>query len=114
MLCHGETVYRLRAGLANNPYSGKTDQPDWDNCSRLAIDGCAIWPSETNEHVDVGREQLYERLNVALPCGADVTDRDRLEIRGIVYDVTGAPHDWHNPLTGENPGTTLQASRRLG
>jgi len=111
---HGETVTRLRGTHEWDPYSQTYTAIDWTDPDPLDIDGCVVYPSSTGETVDVGRRQLEERLTVLMPHGSDVTAADKLTIRGHDYDIDGAPHDYHHPVTGWEPGTALTAVRRLG
>lgn len=112
----GETVTIIRAARITDSYSQSEILLDWDNAAETRIAGCAVYPAGSGDTVtvDVGRRQVTDQMTVLMPADTDVTDQDRLRIRGHEYDVTDIPHNWHHPMTGWNPGIQLQATRREG
>ena len=111
---HGETVTRLRGVSTTDPYSQTDTLINWDNPGTLEILGCVVYPAGTGETTTVGRTQVRESLTVLMPPESDVTDQDRLVIRGNTYDVDGVPHAWSNPISGRKPGIQVTAVRRMG
>lgn len=55
------------------------------------------------EDVVVSNPRFY--LEDGMPTPAPT---DRMRIRGVVYLVDGKPQEYHNPLTGEEPGAVVQ------
>ena len=113
LLAHGETLVRIVPGQAQDPYS-QGERPDWDHPGETTIRGCAVYPTRAVENPGVGRDQAIETLTVLLPPGTVIDYQDRLRIRGIVYEVTGAAHDYHHPMTGWTPGVEVQVTRWEG
>ena len=105
----GETVVRLRARTAANPYSGEADAEDWADPARVEIRGVGFEPSGT-ETVSVDGIVVYRRARFLLPFGADVTEADRLlRPDGVTYRAVGPRADWTNPLTGRRAGSVIEA-----
>lgn len=90
----GETVTRLRAGTTTDPYSGEP-VADWATSTELDI--TTIVPAEprpSSEPVQEARNAVTSGFTLYLPSDADVTARDRMRVRGRVYDVLGDPAVW--------------------
>ena len=105
----GETVVRLRARTATNPYSGEVDAEDWSNPDELEIRGVGFEPSGT-EVVAVDGTTVYRRARFFLPYAADVTEADRIRRPdGSVFKAAGPRADWTNPLTGRRAGSVIEA-----
>ena len=105
----GETVVRLRARTAINPYSGEADAEDWADPARVEIRGVGFEPSGT-ETVSVDGTVVYRRARFLLPFGADVTEADRIcRPDGSVFKAAGPRADWANPLTGRRAGSVIEA-----
>lgn len=105
---HGETVTRLRGSSVVSPYSGQATKIDWSNPNELVIEGCGFNPGGSVEPTEAGRNAVISQPEVYLPSDADVTAKDRLEVRGITYEVDGAPTAWVSPFTGWAPGTVAK------
>lgn len=105
----GETVVRLRARTAINPYSGEADAADWANPDRLEIYGVGFEPSGT-EVVTVDGATTYRRARFLLPFGADVTEADRIvRADGTTYRAATPRADFINPFTGRRAGSAIDA-----
>ena len=103
----GETVVRLRARTAINPYSGEADAEDWANPAELEIRGVGFEPSGT-EVVTVDGTTVYRRARFLLPYGADVTESDRIRRPdGSVFKASGPRADWM--FTGRPAGSAIDA-----
>lgn len=112
---NGETVYVLRAKRVTDPYSGEEERLDWTQVTRTPYDGCAVAPRVTDEPAKIGEAPILTEGTVYSPhVDMDVTARDRLEIRGIVWDIEGEPFLWQNPLSGWTPGVQINFKRREG
>lgn len=113
MFTFGETVTRLRAGIATDPYSGEPVH-SWTTPARLPINGVAVEPRPSGEPVQDARNAVMSGFTLYMPRGADVTPADRVEVRGQVYAVLGEPADWRSPYTGWAPGVVVQVERVAG
>ena len=90
-----ETVTRLRATALANPYSAESDETSWDNPDELAITTLApAEPRPSSEPVQDARNAVTSGFTLYLPEDSDVTARDRMRVRGRVYDVLGDPAGW--------------------
>lgn len=115
MFGHGETVVILRGTTVDDPYSNEPGTSlDWRSPARNPIEGCAIEPRYSNERESTYSDPIIVGLRVFMPPGTDVTSRDRLEVRGEVYEVEGIPFDWRNPFTGWAPGVEVNIKRLEG
>jgi hypothetical protein len=110
---NGETVKIIRAGVKTDPFSGEETE-DWDNPTITPYDFCAVSHGPSSEDWLVGRNPVDIALTVFMPYAADVTVKDRAEVRGVVYDVYGDPFKWSSPFTADQPGTELALKARLG
>jgi hypothetical protein len=106
---HGETITRLRGTPAANPYSGESNDLDWTSPDMLAITGVAVVEGPTSEPQEVGRNQAELDYTLYTPFQADILPLDRLLIRGRECDVLGIRIDWHNAITGAEPGSEVRA-----
>lgn len=91
-----EAVVRLRASATRlDPYS-QTQVPDWSKPpAELPIRTLApAEPRPSDEPVQDARNAVISGWTLYLPPGADVTEHDRMRVRGIEYDVAGQPGDW--------------------
>lgn len=82
-----QVVYRLRGTEVGDTWGGK--QIDWSNPDRKKIRGCSFQPIE-GEEFNEGRDAIVTRWNWFGPANADVRSTDRIEYRGITYDVDGS------------------------
>lgn len=106
-----ETVTRLRAATAVDPYSGDPAE-DWTIPTSVTFTRCLVWAGGSVEPRSADRQAVEVDIRVALPAGADVTARDRLIVRGKTYQVVGEPFDWR--MGGYQPGTVAGANRVEG
>lgn len=114
----GSTVYRLRAGLVEDPYSGEMVPGDWDDPEVLPIPGAFVAATSTSRLGDATREQALE--SKSLYCGGefDVQKGDRIragEDGAPVYDIDGIPPAADtNPFTGWTPEREIPLTRSVG
>jgi hypothetical protein len=108
-LPHGETITRLRGTPAANPYSGESNDLDWSSPDTLAITGCAVVEGPTTEPGEIGRNQVEVDYTIYTPYQSDILPLDKLMVRGRDCDVLGVRIDWHNPFTGDEPGSEVRA-----
>lgn len=128
MFPHGETVTRLRAPLAEDPYSGETIRRDWagatwpsvfpavwpDDVEALEIPGCAFDPGGSSEPAEQGRASVTTQPSILAPFGADITATDRVVIRDRTWDVDGDPAAYRNPFTGWEAGLVVKLKAVAG
>lgn len=91
-----EVVTRLRAvATTTDPYS-QTPVADW-TVAPVEHRMQTLAPPEprpSSEPVQDARNAVTTGWTIYLPAGADVTARDRMRVRGEVYDVLGDPAAW--------------------
>lgn len=90
-----EKVTRLRGVLVADPYSDEPTGTDWTSPDELDI--TTLVPAEprpSSEPVQEARNAVTSGFTLYLPNNADVTARDRMRVRGRVYDVLGDPALW--------------------
>lgn len=105
---YGETVTRIRVTPGGrDPYG----DPIGDVEEHVDITGCAVAPRQAGEQIGAGRIAVTSGLTVYVPPGADVLPSDRIEVRGVVYEVEGEPAEWRSPFTGWEPGREVQLIR---
>lgn len=105
-----ETVVRLRAAETSvDPYS-KKPKADWTKApDELPITTLApAEPRPSEEPVQEARNAVISGWTLYLPLGADITERDRVRVRGEVYAVLGRPADW------QDRGLVVQTTRTDG
>lgn len=111
---HGETVVRLRGSASVDPYSGEATGTDWAAPDRLEVYGCAFDPGGSQEPLEDGRSVVITRPKVYAPADADILPGDRLEVRGVEYEIEGDPAVWRSPFTGWEPGMVVNLERVTG
>lgn len=87
---------RLRAsGTKTDPYS-QTEVLDWSVPPAEApiVTLAPPEPRPSSEPVQEARNSVTSGWTLYLPYGTDVTEHDRIRIRGEVYAVKGEPADW--------------------
>lgn len=110
MFAHGETITRLRAFVAEDPYSGEETELDWTNAYQLEIGGWAIAQDATSEPVEVARSSVRSDFTLYRDEPADVLAADRLIIGGLTCQVDGHPFAWRHPITGWEAGFVVRAN----
>lgn len=112
---HGETVTRIRAQQVVDRYGNKAW--DWPNATRTTIARCGVAQGSRGSAAEVltaERDAVISDVTVYMPTGTDVLATDRLEIRGLTFEVVGSPFDWRNPFTGRAFGVVVNANRVEG
>lgn len=105
-----EIVTRIRAGLITDPDSGDSVE-SWapGDVSSLPITTLApAEPRPSSEPIQEARNAVTSGFTLYLPIGADVTAKDRMQVRGAVYRVLGDPADWMGA------GVVVQTERTEG
>lgn len=89
-----ETVTRLRAGTATDPYSNDAAE-DWATPTEADVTTLApAEPRPSGEPVQDARNAVTSGWTLYLPEDFDITARDRVRVRGDVYKVLGRPASW--------------------
>jgi hypothetical protein len=108
----GQTVYRLRAGLITDPYSGDQVPGDWDDVTVLAIPRSFIAQTSTSLLGDATRQQAAEAKSLFCEGKFDIQKGDRIrdgENDGDpTYSIDGIP-----PEPDVNPYTKRVARREI-
>jgi hypothetical protein len=113
---HGRTVYRIRAGLVNNPRSGDV-RSDWTNPDVLEIPRAFIAQTSTSLLGGVDRQQAAESKSLFCEGTVDVQKGDRIRdgLDGPLYTIDGIPPAADtNPFTGWTPPREIPLTRYVG
>lgn len=109
----GETVDVITAGAKVDPRSGD-EVADWEAATEATVAGVAVEPRPSQEPQQDARNAIVSGFTLYLPADATVTARNRIRVRGEVYDVLGEPALWRSPFTGWEPGQVVQVGRQEG
>lgn len=119
IFAYGETVKRLRAELVDAGYNNVAF--DWPNATATPYPGCGVAQGmqggqgvQGSEIFTGDRDAIVSDRIVLMPSGADVLPTDRMEVRGLAYEVVGEPFDWINPFTGTAFGVVVYCNRVEG
>lgn len=108
----GQTVYRLRAGMITDPYSGKDIPGDWGNKTVLPIPRSFIAQTSTSMLSTATREQALEAKSLFCEGTFDIQKGDRIrDGQGDddpIYTIDGIP-----PAPDVNPYTKRVARREI-
>lgn len=83
----------------------------WTTTSTTVVG--AFNPGGSSESVQ-GQDVLTVQPAVYLPAGTPLASIDGVQIRGLSYEVDGAPNTWVNPFTGWQPGIEVRLKRVTG
>lgn len=114
MFAHGETVEVLTAGETVDPYSGEPSE-SWapEDVTPVIVVGVGVEPRPSSEPVQDARNAVTSGFTLYMPP-IDLTSKQRIRVRGEVYNVLGQPAAWRNPFTGWTPGLVVQVDRTEG
>lgn len=97
-----DSLVRVRAGTRED--RGGNTVPDWSQGAvhRLPVDQLNIQPASQAEGVDDTRTTATTGWRVQSEEGTrpDITAADRIEWRGLTYEVDGEVAEWPDPLNG--------------
>ena len=113
-LAAGEPVTVVHAEYVTDYYGNESEQLDWANAVETVLEPCGVAPRYSSEPVDPNRSPVIIGLTVFLPSGATVSARDRLRVRGDLWEVEGEPGTWISPFTGWYPGVEVALRRVNG
>lgn len=113
-----ETVQVLRRPVLAFPTMGDTSE----TMTSVPVSGCLIYPNTVTETVSrkagtetiVGQDTVVSGLTCLMPFGTDVLPTDRVQVRGVIYDVNGQPSTWKSPSTGHRSVVEVQLKTATG
>jgi hypothetical protein len=113
----GETVRVLRTGTSPGRNPRGQPLPGVDESFDLV--GCVVTPRAETPQVGGDQQQARDTVivgwTVYAPAGTPLRTTDRVQIRGVVCDITGEPGDWGNsPFTGTRGVLQFAADRVTG
>lgn len=76
------------------------------------VDGVAVRILASSETTVGTAETTADSVEVILPPGTPISARDRLQVRGLDYDVDGTPAEVTDPQTTARPGVRVIGKRR--
>lgn len=88
-----DPVTIIRAGAGDNGYGGNA--LDWDNPDRTDVLGW-LTDTSTTELTDA-RDALVSQWKLFLPAGTEIGGRDRVEAKGLTFEVIGIPSSAGTP-----------------
>ena len=104
-----ELVQVLTAGSSDDPYSGASDDEDWDSPS--SVDVMTLAPPEprpSDEPTQDARNSVTSGWTLYLPRSTAVSEKNRVVVRGVTYPVVGVPAAW------DDVGLVVQAYGTAG
>lgn len=70
---------------------------DWDGAVEFTLGGCSVQPTDSTRDFD-GRElSVSQSWSLYAPPGSDLKAGDRIEWRGMSFEIDGAPMPWESP-----------------
>lgn len=105
----GEDVLLIR----RVPNGQDTDGNDSWALRYETVPGAMVWERGSQE-LTGQRDTVVEGLSALLPAGTAVAATDRVRVRGVEYEVDGAPVTWRSPLTGYDGGVQVTLTRVTG
>ena len=90
------------------------DVPNWASVTETDIDNVAVGPGTGAEDASQRVSGVVADLTIYAPTGTDITGTDRVEVRGIDYEVVGPTRDWRSPYSGDRPGVVVDLKRVAG
>lgn len=108
----GQTVYRLRAGMIADPYSGDEVPGDWGNTTEMPVLRAFIAQTSTSLLGNATREQAAESKSLFCEGKFDIQKGDRIRDGqnddDPIYTINGIP-----PVPDVNPYTKRVARREI-
>ncbi|MEU4579974.1 head-tail adaptor protein [Nonomuraea sp. NPDC023979] len=99
----------LRAPLVDDVY-GKAR--DWTSAQPVGTYRASVQPERVGSGLaadeDRDRETTITTYRVFVPGVVDVESADRVEFRGLLYDVVGSPRLWPVGVNGRHTAFTMR------
>lgn len=108
MLPPGERIYRLRAPWVTDAW-GNGGHYDWSDPVRAPIDRVSVAPRFSDDGSSRWTATIVG-ITIYCPPGIELLDTDKLEVRGVIYEIEGDAAAWVNPYTQTEVG--VQAALR--
>lgn len=99
----GQTVTRLRAQKATDPYSKREIGKDWSNPDRTLMQGVWVSARSSTPGSDATRQQVTTSKSLYGAPGLDIRVGDRIDTGADVYQVVAVPAADTNPWTSWQP-----------
>lgn len=108
----GETVRRIRRTPAGtdrygDPLPAVVDELDIPGCGLAPHSAADRSSPEAGESTGYGRDGVVGGYTLYAPPEADIARTDRVEVRGVMHEVTEVPAAWRSPYTGRRPGLVV-------
>lgn len=114
----GQTLYRLRGKLMEDPYAEEQVPADWSDPDVLEIPGAFIAQTSTSMLGDATREQALESKSLYCDGALDIQKGDRIRNGpddAPIYTIAGIPPEADvNPFTGWSPPREIPLIRGKG
>lgn len=110
IFANGETV------VVVHPTTGATDDygnpiDDWANATRITVENCGLAPRTEPESGSPDAPAAIIGFTLYAPPGTSIATIDRIEARGVTWEVDGIPGEWRNPFTGTDFGLEVALRR---
>ena len=109
---YAETVTRVRPAKVADRYSAETTRLDYANATRTEVPNVVLAHRTSTEPNGSGR--VLTGIAAAFPPGVLIEATDRIEARGVTYEVDGDVLDMVHPLTGSRPGAVVALRKVTG
>lgn len=108
----GEPVTRRRQTQTGVDRYGN---PVYSRSDVVLTERAAFDPGGSREPVEVGREPTITTPKLYFPGATpDLTETDRVIVRGVEYTVEGIPADWRSPFGSQVGGMVVELQRAGG
>lgn len=112
IFANGEEITIVRALPTADRYGNVV--ADWSTATRETVQGCALAPRSDGEERSQSRQGVIVGHTLYAPAGTDLRAADRVEARGLTFEVEGFPESWRNPYTGVDFGVEASLRRVEG
>ena len=112
VFAHGEPVeLSVYAEGAEDDHGNEIES--W--AAPVTVKGCGFDPGTTDEVYSPGRDAVITTPKLYMPAGAPLPGaRDRIAVRGRIYEVSGDAAEWRNPYSGSRFGAVVNLERVSG
>lgn len=101
----GEMVTRLRREQTGTDRYG---DPVYTDVEAPLPEGAAFAPKGSVVSLQVGREMVTTADTLYFTTRPDLTDADRVRVRGLVRTIQGRPQDWRSPWGTDVGGLVVE------
>lgn len=86
-----QTVTVMTAGQVTDDYHNVMS--DWPSATSVVVTDCSVQPG-IGAQIVLDREAITTLYTVWAPLGTPVSDTDRVDYAGTVYDIDGSVEHW--------------------